>query len=160
MVRVAQHFGEKAERTVVGCHELINSMVRLPALNRLLAVDCSRWKLIRPIHPVDPGINVMFVTRTYLQDACYPVVVGLFSWLERVLVGNRLLSLDSRFVCDVYEALTEVFDLVHCVLSVTFKQIPEWPGTATYGRSCYIASYLTTSSVGLPCSAHPLSHTS
>lgn len=60
---------------MVRCDQLIPTMIRLSPLDRLLSVVGTSRQLIRPIHPIHTGVNMVLITRTNLEDSGYPVIV-------------------------------------------------------------------------------------
>lgn len=76
-----------------------------------LAVLRAWGKLIRPVHPVDSGIDVVFVTGADFKDSRDPVVVGALPGLHRIV--GVFLALNRRAVGDKDEALAVVLDSVY-----------------------------------------------
>lgn len=100
--------------TVVGGNQLVQAVVGLAALDRLPAVVCSLRKLVRPVHPVDSRIHVVFVARANLQDAGDPIIVGFLPILHRLVVVDSFLALDARVVCDIDKSFAEILDPIDC----------------------------------------------
>lgn len=107
--------GDFGMLTVVGCDQLMLSVVWLASRNLLLAIQRSEGQLFGPIHPIDAGIYVMFVRGSYLQYPRHPVV-GLLGNLAST-GGQRVLSFHGRLVRHVNEVLGVVFDAVDCTSS-------------------------------------------
>jgi len=61
--------------TMVRGDQLVDTVVRLTTTHYFLAIVSALGQLVRPVHPVDPSIDVMFIARSDLEDASYPVVV-------------------------------------------------------------------------------------
>lgn len=60
---------------MVGGDQLIGPVVWLASVDNLLAVICPVGKLIGPVHPVYPGVNVVLVAAADLEDSSNPAVV-------------------------------------------------------------------------------------
>lgn len=101
--------------TVVGCDQLMLSVVWLASRNLFLAIQCSKRQLLGPIHPIDAGVYVMFVRGSHLQYSCHPVV-RLLGHLASP-GGQRVLSFHSRLVRHVNKVLGVVFDAIDCTSS-------------------------------------------
>lgn len=114
--------------TVVGRDQLVHAVVWLAAVDYLLAVVRPLWELVRPVHPVDSRVNVVFVAGADLQDAGDPVVVGLRHRVHRLIAG--FLALDAGVVCDVDEAFAKVFYSVDCATERTSLLVRSSPGRA------------------------------
>jgi hypothetical protein len=94
-------------------NQLIRAVVCLPTRHVLLPVLTALRKFVWPVHPVDSGIDMMFVARSYLENARDPVVVRFLPGVHRGLgVSDRLLAFNAGVVGDIYEAFTKVLDTV------------------------------------------------
>ncbi len=99
--------------TVVRGDQLVGAVVWLAPLNTPLAVGCALRELVRPVHPINAGVDVVLVAGTNLEDAGNPVVVRP---LPRLVDGSArsstFLSLDAGVVGDINEALAEILDAI------------------------------------------------
>lgn len=100
--------------TMIGGNQLIHAVVWLPVLNCPSAIVGALWKLIGPVHPVNPGVDVVLITCTYLENTGNPIVIRLLPWLHRLTAAHCLLPLDARVVGNVNETFAEVLDAVDC----------------------------------------------
>lgn len=100
------------EHTVVGSNQFVSAMVRLAALNSLLAVKGPNRKFVGPVHPIDACINVMLIGSTDLEDARDPVIntllVNTFASILSFLLFNGYL------VSDMNESFAIIFDTADC----------------------------------------------
>lgn len=97
---------------MIGGDQLIHTVIRPPAPRLAPAIASISWKLIRPVHPVDSGIDVVFIACSNLQDICNPMVVDLVG-LHRLVIAYSPLTLDARLVCNVEEASYRVLHPMH-----------------------------------------------
>lgn len=91
--------------------ELVNPMIRLPTLDKSLAILGSCGDLIWPIHPVHSGVDVVLITCSYLEDSGHPVVVRLLPRLLSFARGS--LSLDGGVVRYEDETFAKILDAIH-----------------------------------------------
>jgi hypothetical protein len=98
------------ELTVVGGDELIGPVVWLSARNVFPLVKGALGKLIWPVHPIDPGVNMMFVLGSNFEDAGNPVFLGLFPRLHGFSSASG--PVNRRAVRDEHEAFADVLDSV------------------------------------------------
>lgn len=91
---------------MVGRDQFVGAVVRLPALNPLLPVSRPRREVLRPVHPINPGVDVVLVAGADLQNARNPLVLGPPP--RTVLRIGILLALDAGIVRNVDEAFTKV----------------------------------------------------
>src|SRR6266566_5167723 len=89
--------------TVVGGDQFTHAVVWLAALHQLLSVVSACGKLVGPVHPIHPSIDMVLVASSNLQDARHPIVVR--SLPRSLLVGHGFLALDGGVVRNVDEAL-------------------------------------------------------
>jgi hypothetical protein len=91
-------------------------MVRLAPLDKLVAIASALRQLIWPIHPKDPGVDVVLVAGADLENAGNPVVGRPLegSWLFALCIGQVLLPLDARIVGHEDEALAKVLRVINC----------------------------------------------
>ena len=99
--------------------QLVHAVVRLAALDRLLAVVRPLRELIGPVHPVDTRIYVVLVACSDLQDTGNPVIARLLPLLHWVVVVDGLLPLDAKVIRDVDKAFAKVLDPINCVIERT-----------------------------------------
>jgi len=71
------------------------------------------WKLVGPVHPVNPGVDVVFITCTNLKNTGNPIVVRLLPRLHRLTAAYCFLPLDARVVGNVNKTFAEVLDAVN-----------------------------------------------
>ena len=105
--------------TVIRRDQLVHAVVRLAALDRLLAVVRPLRELIGPVHPVDTRIYVVLVACSDLQDTGNPVIARLLPLLHWVVVVDGLLPLDAKVIRDVDKAFAKVLDPINCVIERT-----------------------------------------
>ena len=86
--------------------QLMGAVVRLSALHPLLPVGRTRREVLRPVHPINPGVDMVLVAGANLQNARNPLILGPPS--RTVLRIGILLALDAGVVRHVDEAFTEV----------------------------------------------------
>lgn len=72
----------------------------------------------------------MFVFRPDLEDARYPILLGLLSWLQSFSGVPRLV--DRRTVCDVCETLVVVFYSVDWTYLLVTGGHDSFYGDSTY----------------------------
>lgn len=97
---------------MVGGNELRLSVVWLTTLHRLFSVYCMWGQLVGPIHPVDAGVDMVFVAGPDFEDPGDPIVIRLFL-LAPFSAGWRFLPVDKRLVSHVNEALAKILDAIH-----------------------------------------------
>lgn len=85
-------------------------MIRLAALHPLLVISRPRRQVLRPVHPIDPGVDVVLVARADFQNARNPLVLG--SPPRAILRIGILLALDAGVISNVDEAFAEVLGAV------------------------------------------------
>jgi hypothetical protein len=83
---------------MIGCDQLPCAVIRLTALDKLISITGSFWKLIRPVHPVDSGKDVMFVLRPDFQYASYPVIFRLPTRFDASSFGCGFLPFYGRVI--------------------------------------------------------------
>lgn len=101
--------------TVIGSDELILTVIGLATFNRPLAINCISGQLVGRIHPIDAGIDMVFVGCSDLENTGNPVVIGFSGLAGTFGVGSRLLSLDGRVIGHIDKTLAVVFDAIHCL---------------------------------------------
>lgn len=87
------------------------AVVRLATLDRLLAVVSTWGKLVRPVHPVNSGIDVVLVTSSDLENARNPFIIRLLPWLHGIS-GCVLLPLYRGLIRNINKAFTVVLDAI------------------------------------------------
>lgn len=63
---------------MVGGDQFISAVIRLTALNRLLAINGTGRKLVGPVHPVNTCVNMVLIGSSDLEDARNPFIVRSF----------------------------------------------------------------------------------
>lgn len=97
---------------MIGRDQLVLPVIWLSPVHDPLAIVCPRRQLVRPVHPINAGIDVVLIAGADLEDSGDPVIVRLFGGLSRL--AGVLLSFDGRVIGDKDEALAEVLDAVYC----------------------------------------------
>lgn len=105
---------------MVRSNQLVMAVIRLTTSRVSLSFHRALRQLLRPVHPVYARIDVVFITSADLQNARYPVVLGLGPLQDLLgLVGIcrafrcGLLALDCLVVCDIDKPLTEILRPVY-----------------------------------------------
>ena len=94
---------------MIRSHELVVPVVWLTALDNFLAIYCASWQLIRPVHPVNSGVDVVLIAGADFKDSGDPSFVGRTRLCLRV-VDSSFPPLKTRFVGDIDEAFTVVLN--------------------------------------------------
>jgi hypothetical protein len=100
------------EHTMIRSNQFIVTMVRLAALDSLLAVHRSIRQFIGPVHPINACIDVVLIGSTDLEDARDPVVITLL--VNTLAITLSFLLFNGYLVGNIDKAFTVILDTVDC----------------------------------------------
>lgn len=98
---------------MVGSNQLIHAVIGLTTRNMFLAINRIWWQLIRPVHPVDAGVDVVLIAGAYLEDSRNPAIIGFRPRTELFPIVHGLLALNGVLVRDEDVVVAKVFGLIH-----------------------------------------------